>query len=179
MLLLARLFGSSPPRGRESLETRLNNDGRTSLEGGKHGRETRGEARDLTRSASENWPLTEHRTPTSGRGGAATRLDGESRRHRPVSGPRQARRGPRSERGEGGRAEARPTRPRRRGIRPLRSSSPKRRSSGNDPSAGSPTETLLRLLLPLNAQVRKSSRARGRREPAGARSECLTKTFNR
>jgi len=24
---------------------------------------------------------------------------------------------------------------------------------GNDPSAGSPTETLLRLLLPLNAQV--------------------------
>ena len=29
----------------------------------------------------------------------------------------------------------------------------------NDPSAGSPTETLLRLLLPLNAQVWKSSRA--------------------
>ncbi len=27
------------------------------------------------------------------------------------------------------------------------------RSSGNDPSAGSPTETLLRLLLPLNDQV--------------------------
>ena len=31
--------------------------------------------------------------------------------------------------------------------------------TGNDPSAGSPTETLLRLLLPLNAQVRESSRA--------------------
>ena len=30
---------------------------------------------------------------------------------------------------------------------------------GNDPSAGSPTETLLRLLLPLNAQVWESSRA--------------------
>ena len=29
----------------------------------------------------------------------------------------------------------------------------------NDPSAGSPTETLLRLLLPLNAQVWESSRA--------------------
>ena len=29
---------------------------------------------------------------------------------------------------------------------------------GNDPSAGSPTETLLRLLLPLNDQVRASSR---------------------
>ena len=31
-------------------------------------------------------------------------------------------------------------------------------SLGNDPSAGSPTETLLRLLLPLNDQVRSSSR---------------------
>ena len=30
---------------------------------------------------------------------------------------------------------------------------------GNDPSAGSPTETLLRLLLPLNAQVWESFRA--------------------
>ncbi len=30
---------------------------------------------------------------------------------------------------------------------------------GNDPSAGSPTETLLRLLLPLNAQVWESSPA--------------------
>ena len=30
--------------------------------------------------------------------------------------------------------------------------------SNNDPSAGSPTETLLRLLLPLNDQVRASSR---------------------
>ena len=29
----------------------------------------------------------------------------------------------------------------------------------NDPSAGSPTETLLRLLLPLNAQVWESSKA--------------------
>ena len=28
----------------------------------------------------------------------------------------------------------------------------------NDPSAGSPTETLLRLLLPLNGQVQSSSR---------------------
>ena len=37
---------------------------------------------------------------------------------------------------------------------------------GNDPSAGSPTETLLRLLLPLDDQVRSSSRRRG---PAVAR----------
>ena len=33
---------------------------------------------------------------------------------------------------------------------------------GNDPSAGSPTETLLRLLLPLNATVWSSSRQPGR-----------------
>ena len=32
---------------------------------------------------------------------------------------------------------------------------------GNDPSAGSPTETLLRLLLPLNDQVRATSRRTG------------------
>jgi hypothetical protein len=31
-------------------------------------------------------------------------------------------------------------------------------SFGNDPSAGSPTETLLRLLLPLNDQVCPTSR---------------------
>ena len=31
------------------------------------------------------------------------------------------------------------------------------RKIGNDPSAGSPTETLLRLLLPLNHQVRSTS----------------------
>ena len=53
--------------------------------------------------------------------------------------------------------------------------------SGNDPSAGSPTETLLRLLLPLNDQVWKSFRQssaivadRGRRQ-----SQSLTKPFNR
>lgn len=42
--------------------------------------------------------------------------------------------------------------------------------SGNDPSAGSPTETLLRLLLPLDSQVRPSSRrsARAEADPGGA-----------
>ncbi len=43
----------------------------------------------------------------------------------------------------------------------LRSGTPRDKSPalshGNDPSAGSPTETLLRLLLPLNDQVRPSS----------------------
>ena len=36
------------------------------------------------------------------------------------------------------------------------------RPTDNDPSAGSPTETLLRLLLPLNATVWSSSRQPGR-----------------
>ena len=36
------------------------------------------------------------------------------------------------------------------------------RATDNDPSAGSPTETLLRLLLPLNATVWSSSRQAGR-----------------
>lgn len=53
--------------------------------------------------------------------------------------------------------------------------------SVNDPSAGSPTETLLRLLLPLDSQVRPSSqrstRAVGR--PRRGRSEGLTKPSNR
>jgi hypothetical protein len=35
----------------------------------------------------------------------------------------------------------------------------KKKSFANDPTAGSPTVTLLRLLLPLNAQVWESSRA--------------------
>ena len=51
----------------------------------------------------------------------------------------------------------------------------------NDPSAGSPTETLLRLLLPLNDQVRSSSR-QPRLDgfpPCRGRSEDLTKPFNR
>ena len=51
----------------------------------------------------------------------------------------------------------------------------------NDPSAGSPTETLLRLLLPLNDQVWSSSRhATEPAEPVpGGRSDDLTKPFDR
>lgn len=50
----------------------------------------------------------------------------------------------------------------------------------NDPSAGSPTETLLRLLLPLNDQVWSSSRQhRQCRSIAAHQSEDLTKSFNR
>ena len=41
-------------------------------------------------------------------------------------------------------------------------SSENTRQTDNDPSAGSPTETLLRLLLPLNATVWSSSRQPGR-----------------
>ena len=55
------------------------------------------------------------------------------------------------------------------------------RSFGNDPSAGSPTETLLRLLLPLNDQVRSTFR---QTTAAGCptrrdQSVDLTKPFNR
>ena len=49
-------------------------------------------------------------------------------------------------------------------------------SIDNDPSAGSPTETLLRLLLPLNAQVWESSQTQPRRESQEVQSQYLTKT---
>lgn len=50
----------------------------------------------------------------------------------------------------------------------------------NDPSAGSPTETLLRLLLPLNDKVQWTSRdVAGRKPPASPRSEHFTGPFNR
>lgn len=51
---------------------------------------------------------------------------------------------------------------------------------GNDPSAGSPTETLLRLLLPLNDKVQWTSRDVAGGEPlASPRSEHFTGPFNR
>ena len=53
--------------------------------------------------------------------------------------------------------------------------------SGNDPSAGSPTETLLRLLLPLGVQVCASFRHTGTvvANHFRVQSEALTKTPNR
>lgn len=58
---------------------------------------------------------------------------------------------------------------------------PRSRDHVNDPSAGSPTETLLRLLLPLDSQVRPSSQrsARAVGRPRRGRSEGLTKPSNR
>lgn len=54
------------------------------------------------------------------------------------------------------------------------------RGNGNDPSAGSPTETLLRLLLPLNDKVQWTSRdVAGGEPPASPRSEHFTGPFNR
>ena len=51
---------------------------------------------------------------------------------------------------------------------------------GNDPSAGSPTETLLRLLLPLNDKVQWTSRDVEGGEPLPSpRSEHFTGPFNR
>ncbi|KAK8590607.1 hypothetical protein V6N13_057498 [Hibiscus sabdariffa] len=50
----------------------------------------------------------------------------------------------------------------------------------NDPSAGSPTETLLRLLLPLNGKVQWTSRdVAGSEPPTSPRSEHFTGPFNR
>ena len=49
----------------------------------------------------------------------------------------------------------------------------------NDPSAGSPTETLLRLLLPLNDQVWSPSRMRAEVSNNVQQSRELTKPFNR
>ena len=50
----------------------------------------------------------------------------------------------------------------------------------NDPSAGSPTETLLRLLLPLNDKVQRTSRdVAGGGPPSSPRSERFTGPFNR
>ncbi|PHT28040.1 hypothetical protein CQW23_32360 [Capsicum baccatum] len=50
----------------------------------------------------------------------------------------------------------------------------------NDPSAGSPTETLLRLLLPLNDKVQWTSRdVAGSKPPTSPGSEHFTGSFNR
>ncbi|PHT26208.1 hypothetical protein CQW23_34175 [Capsicum baccatum] len=50
----------------------------------------------------------------------------------------------------------------------------------NDPSAGSPTETLLRLLLPLNDKVQWTSRdVAGSEPPTSPRSKHFTGSFNR
>jgi hypothetical protein len=49
----------------------------------------------------------------------------------------------------------------------------------NDPSAGSPTETLLRLLLPLNEAVRRTFHKSDWETLSNSRSELLTESFNR
>ena len=55
----------------------------------------------------------------------------------------------------------------------------KQSRNGNDPYAGSPTNTLLRLLLPLNDQVWPPSRLRVKVAPNTQQSRGLTKPFNR
>ena len=64
--------------------------------------------------------------------------------------------------------------------RPFTCSPVFRRGLDNDPSAGSPTETLLRLLLPLNDKVQWTSRdVAGGGPPSSPRSEHFTGPFNR
>ena len=68
--------------------------------------------------------------------------------------------------------------PRRAGQRPCASVWVE--ETGNDPSAGSPTETLLRLLLPLNDKVWTASRGIATSEPVTLpQSGGLTGSFNR
>ena len=56
----------------------------------------------------------------------------------------------------------------------------KKQATVNDPSAGSPTETLLRHLLPLNDKVWTASRGIATGEPAASpQSGGLTGSFNR
>ncbi|PHT25456.1 hypothetical protein CQW23_34915 [Capsicum baccatum] len=96
---------------------------------------------------------------------------------RPPRAPGRARRG----RGGGARAECRSTPPAR-APRLLNAFAGSFCCAGfdNDPSAGSPTETLLRLLLPLNDKVQWTSRdVAGSEPPTSPRSEHFTGSFNR
>jgi hypothetical protein len=52
------------------------------------------------------------------------------------------------------------------------------RESVNDPSAGSPTETLLRLLLPLNGKVQSTSPPKGETSQPGC-PDCVEATAPR
>ncbi len=49
----------------------------------------------------------------------------------------------------------------------------------NDPSAGSPTETLLRLLLPLDIQICRTLETASELTPSADSSERLIETSNR
>ena len=67
-----------------------------------------------------------------------------------------------------------------RGVHQKRCARVRGGKTGNDPSAGSPTETLLRLLLPLNDKVWTASRGIVAGEPASlSQSGGLTGSFNR
>ncbi|PHT24993.1 hypothetical protein CQW23_35354 [Capsicum baccatum] len=122
------------------------------------------------------------RTPRTGREGQA--IDSSIPWHFPRRGSlvaRRARWGTRAGDGGGARAECRST-------PPVRTPQLLNMFAGsfccagfhNDPSAGSPTETLLRLLLPLNDKVQWTSRdVAGNEPPTSTRSEHFILSFNR
>lgn len=65
-------------------------------------------------------------------------------------------------------------------LRQVRMSTDTLQALDNDPSAGSPTETLLRLLLPLNDKVQWNSHDIGNSEPpTSPQSKHFTGPFNR
>ena len=124
---------------------------------------SRGDGSKLSRSISlaHSAPGFVVRPPERGAGAPALTTSGD-REARAIAAPREAR------------AIAAP-----RGVKRVRGSFC---SAGfdNDPSAGSPTETLLRLLLPLNDKVQWTSRdVAGSEPPASPRSEHFTGPFNR
>ena len=136
--------------------------------------------RDRTHTPETTRALTLGRMPTH----ASPTAPRPSLFKREDRGPRRRRRGAR--RGQGG-VEA----PQTAAVKPLpshrggRERGPPVRTgfgmdTGNDPSAGSPTETLLRLLLPLNNKVWTASRSVASGEPnASPQSGGLTGSFNR
>lgn len=116
------------------------------------------------------------------RGGGSGRVEGSLARRcarRFGSGPPRPRRSRRPPRGGGGGRRRRRAGGRSvgHGFAVVRLG---REGLDNDPSAGSPTETLLRLLLPLNDKVQWTSRdVAGGGPPPSPRSEHFTGPFNR
>ena len=121
-------------------------------------------------------PLRPSRDQRAGGGGGRAGPATHRPHPTPRATPRPAHR--KTHQRPGGRASERE---RERAGQALSSTRPSALGSVNDPSAGSPTETLLRLLLPLDSQVRPSSQrsARAVGRPRRGRSEGLTKPSNR
>lgn len=172
---VARTGASSGPPGRKG--------GRTTGRPARPPRARHGPADRRRRARNRGTDPAPARPLRTGRGGP--RAEGGEENAPPSPRPTDARPRTGEERereSERERATAREReRERRRRLLLLRSGPARSLWPVNDPSAGSPTETLLRLLLPLDSQVRPSSQrsARAVGRPRRGRSEGLTKPSNR